>query len=65
MLFDEEDRHLSRPNNPRPFDNDDRARRRKLLRALGNQLTRYLMVVKTENMKIQNNFARAHPIVLN
>ena len=65
MLYDEEDRHLSRADNPKPLDDKDRTTRRKLLRDLGNQLTRYLMVIKTENMKIQNCFARANPIVLN
>ena len=65
MLYDEEDRHLSRADNPRPLNEKDRATRRKLLSDLGNQLTRYLMVIKNENMKIHNNFARANPIVLN
>ena len=65
MLYDEEDRHLSRPNNPNPLDERDKAKRRRLLRSLGNQLTKYLMDIKTENMKIQNNFNRANPIVLN
>jgi hypothetical protein len=65
MLYDEEDRHLSRADNPKPLDDKDRTTRRKLLRDLGNQLTRYLMVIKTENMKIQNCFARVNPIVLN
>ena len=65
MLYDEESRHLSRPNNPNPLSDTDRAKRRKLLRQLGNQLATYLMDIKTENLKIQNNFARANPIVLN
>jgi hypothetical protein len=65
MLYDEEDRHLSRADNPKPLDEKDRAARRKLLSDLGNQLARYLMVIKTENVKIHNNFARANPIVLN
>ena len=65
MLYDEESRHLSRPNNPNPLSDTDRAKRRKLLRQLGNQLAKYLMDIKTENLKIQNNFARANPIVLN
>ena len=65
MLYDEESRHLSRPNNPNPLTEKDKAKRRKLLSQLGNQLTKYLVDIKTENMKIQNNFNRANPIVLN
>ena len=65
MLYDEEERHLSRPNNPIPFTDKDRAKRRKLLAALGNQLTKYLNDIRTENLKIQNNFNRANPIILN
>ena len=65
MLYDEEERHLSRPNNPNPFTDTDRAKRRKLLAALGNQLTKYLNDIRTENLKIQNNFNRANPIILN
>ena len=64
MLYDEEERHLSRPNNPNPLTKGELDERRKLLRALGDQLTKYLMDIKTQNMKIQNNFNRAHPIVL-
>ena len=65
MLYDEEERHLSRPNNPNPLTDADRAKRRKLLAALGNQLTKYLNDIRTENLKIQNNFNRANPIILN
>lgn len=65
MLYDEEEKHLSRPDNPNPLSDRDRDQRRKLLRKLGNQLTKYLMDIKTENMKIENNFNRANPIVLN
>ena len=64
MIFDNEERHLSRPNNPRPFTKKDRDRRRRLLHALGNQLTRYLNVIKAEDLKIRNNVARLNPIVI-
>ena len=65
MLFDDEERHLRRPENPRPLDNEDWARRRRLLHSLGNQLTRFLMRIKEEDRKIKNNVARANPIRLN
>ena len=65
MLFDEEERYLSRPTNPNPLSERDRTKRRKLLRRLGDQLARYLMDIKTENTKIQNSYNRANPIVLN
>ncbi len=65
MLYDEEERHLSRPTNPNPLSERDRAKRRQLLRRLGDQLTRYLMDIKTENIKIQNSYNRANPIVIN
>ena len=64
MIFDHEERHLSRPDNPRPLTRKDRDRRRSLLHALGNQITRYLSVIKAEDLKIRNNVARQNPIVI-
>ena len=65
MLFDNEERMLSRPENPRPLTDKDRDRRNRLLHALGNQLTRYLALIKAEDTKIKNNVARENPITIN
>lgn len=64
MIYDHEEMHLSRPDNPRPLTKKDRDRRRSLLHSLGNQLTRYLSVIKAEDLKIRNNVARLNPIVI-
>ena len=64
MIYDNEERHLSRPDNPRPLTKKDRDRRRSLLHAVGNQLTRYLSVIKAEDLKIRNDVARMNPIVI-
>ena len=65
MLFDDEERHLRRPENPRPLDDYDWAQRRKLLHNLGNQLTKFLVLIQAEDIKIKNNVARANPILIN
>lgn len=64
MIYDNEERRLSRPDNPRPLTKKDRDRRRSLLHAVGNQLTRYLSVIKAEDLKIRNDVARMNPIVI-
>ena len=65
MQFDDEELWLSRPDNPRPLTKKDRDRRRTLLHALGNQLTRYLAVIKANDRKIKNIVAKENPITLN
>ena len=61
-LFDDEERWLPRPENPRPLTDRDWNERRKLLHDLGNQITRYLALVRREDVRMRNNVARADPI---
>lgn len=65
MLYDDEEMWLSRPENPRPLSDKDRDRRRRLLHALGNQLTKFLVLIKAEDRKIKNRVARQNPITIN
>ena len=65
MLFDNEERHLRRPENRRPLNDEDWARRRRLLHDLGNQLTKFLVLIQAEDLKIKNAVARANPILIN
>ena len=65
MQFDDEELWLSRLDNPRPLTKKDRDRRRSLLHALGNQLARYLAVIKANDRKIKNIVAKENPITLN
>ena len=65
MLYDDEEMWLSRPENPRPLSDKDRDRRRRLLHALGNQLTKFLVLIKAEDRKIKNSVARQNPITIN
>ena len=65
MLYDDEELWLSRPENPKPLTDKDRDRRRRLLHALGNQLTKYLVLIKAEDLKFKNNVARQNPITIN
>ena len=65
MQFDDEDLWLSRLDNPRPLSQKDRDSRRALLHALGNQLARYLAVIKANDRKIKNIVAKENPITLN
>ena len=58
MIFDHEEVWLSRPENPRPFTDADRDRRRKLLGAMGDQFASYLAVIEAEDRKIQNDVSR-------
>ena len=65
MLYDDKEMWLSRPENPRPLTDKDWDRRRRLLHALGNQLTKYLVLIKAEDRKIKNSVARQNPITIN
>ena len=65
MQFDDEELWLSRPDNPKPLTRKDRDRRRVLLHALGNQLARYLAVIKANDRKMKNMAAKENPITLN
>jgi hypothetical protein len=65
MQFDDEEVWLSRHDNPRPLTRKDRDRRRVLLHALGNQLTRYLAVIKENYRKMKNTAAKENPITIN
>jgi hypothetical protein len=65
MQFDDEEVWLSRHDNPRPLTRKDRDRRRVLLHALGNQLTRYLAVTKENYRKMKNTAAKENPITIN
>ena len=64
-LFDDEEVYLRRPENPAPLNDEAWARRRRLLHQLGNQLTRFLVQIQTEDRKIKNNVAKQNPIVIN
>ena len=61
-LFDDEERCLRRPENPRPLEDRDWNERRKLLHDLGNQITRYIALVRREDLRMKNSVARANPI---
>ena len=61
-LFDDEERWLWRPENPRPLSDRDWNVRRKLLHDLGNQITRYIALVQNEDIRMRNSVARADPI---
>ena len=65
MLYDDEEIWLSRPENPKPLTDKDRDRRRRLLHALGNQLTKYLVLIKAEDLKYKNSVAKQNPITIN
>ena len=64
-LFDAEEEYLRRPENPAPLNDEAWDRRRRLLHQLGNQLTRFLVQIQTEDRKIKNNVAKQNPIVIN
>ena len=61
-LFDDKERWLRRPENPRPLSDRDWNERRKLLHDLGNQITRYIALVRREDLRMKNSVARANPI---
>ena len=64
-LYDNEERWLRRPENPRPLEEKDWKERRKLLHDLGNQLARYIALVRREDLRMKNSVARANPIQIN
>ena len=61
-LFDDEERWLRRLENPRPQDEREWKERRRLLHDLRNQITRYIVLIQREDLKMKNNVARANPI---
>ena len=61
-LFDDEERCLRRPENPRPLDEREWREQRRLLHDLGNQITRYIVLIQREDLKMKNNVTRANPI---
>ena len=61
-LFDDEERWLRRPENSRPPDEREWKEQRRLLHDLGNQITRYIVLIQREDLKMKNNVARANPI---
>ena len=61
-LFDDEERWLRRPENPRPLSDRDWNVRRKLLQDLGNQITKYIALVQIEDIRMMNSITRAAPI---
>ena len=61
-LFDDKERWLRRPENPRPLSDRDWNEQRKLLHDLGNQITRYIALVQSEDIRMKNSVARADPI---
>ena len=62
VMFDNEERWLRRPENPRPPDEREWKERRRLLHDLGNQITRYIALIQREDLRMRNNVARANPI---